>query len=181
MPPVTAISKPKHPLDTFFSPDSIALIGASRDLEKIPGRLLSMLRKNEFPGRLYPVNPNYGDIDGLKCCPSIAAVGQPIDLAVVIIPPRSVLGALRECAAVGVRNAVIVSSGFAEEGGDSAAMQDAIAELAKKTGMRISGPNAEGFYSEAQRVAATFSPTVHVRPGAPRLNATRRRIGIVDR
>jgi len=179
MPPATAISKPKHPLDTFFSPDSIALIGASRDLEKIPGRLLSMLRKNEFPGRLYPVNPNYGDIDGLKCYPSIAAVGQPIDLAVVIIPARAVLGALTECAAVGVRNAVIISSGFAEEGGDSAAMQEAIAELANKTGMRISGPNAEGFYSEAQRVAATFSPTVDVKPGTPRLIATRRRIGIV--
>ena len=52
-----------HPLDTFFSPDSIALIGASRDLEKIPGRLLSMLRKNGFPGSIYPINPNYGDIE----------------------------------------------------------------------------------------------------------------------
>jgi len=168
-----------HPLDSFFAPDSIALIGASRDLEKIPGRLLSMLRKNEFPGRLYPVNPNYGDIDGLKCYPSIAAIGQPIDLAVVIIPARAVLEALQQCAAAGVRNAVVISSGFAEEGGDSAAMQDAIAALAKATGMRISGPNAEGFYSEVQRVAATFSPTVDVKPGEPRLLATRRRIGIV--
>jgi len=168
-----------HLLDSFFSPASIALIGASRDLEKIPGRLLSMLRKNEFPGKIYPINPNYGDIDGLRCYPSIADVGQPIDLAIVIIPARAVLGALEQCAAAGVRNAVIISSGFAEEGGDSAAMQDVIAELAKKTGMRISGPNAEGFYSEAQRVAATFSPTVDVKPDAPRLIATRRRIGIV--
>jgi acyl-CoA synthetase (NDP forming) len=168
-----------HPLDTFFSPDSIALIGASRDQEKIPGRLLAMLRKNEFPGKIYPINPNYGDIDGLKCFSSIADVGQPIDLAIVIIPARAVLGALEQCAAAGVRNAVIISSGFAEEGGDSAAMQDAIATLAKKTGMRISGPNAEGFYSEVQRVAATFSPTVDIKPNEPRLIATRRRIGIV--
>jgi acetate---CoA ligase (ADP-forming) len=168
-----------HPLDTFFSPASIALIGASRDLEKIPGRLLSMLRKNEFPGKLYPINPNYGDIDGLKCYRSIADVGQPIDLAVVIIPARAVLAALEQCAAVGVKNAVIISSGFAEEGGDSAAMQDAIASLAKKTGMRISGPNAEGFYSQVQRVAATFSPTVDVKPNEPPLVASRRRIGIV--
>jgi acetate---CoA ligase (ADP-forming) len=168
-----------HPLDRFFAPDSIALIGASRDLEKIPGRLLSMLRKNEFPGKIYPVNPNYGDIDGLKCYPSIADVGQPIDLAIVIIPAKAVLGGLKQCAAAGVRNAVIISSGFAEEGGDSAAMQDAIAELAKKTGMRISGPNAEGFFSEAQRVAATFSPTVDIKPNEPRLIATKRRIGIV--
>ena len=168
-----------HPLDTFFAPDSIALIGASRDLEKIPGRLLSMLRKNGFAGKIYPINPNYGDIDGLKCYPSIAEVGQPIDLAIVIIPARAVLGALEQCAAAGVKNAVIISSGFAEEGGDSAAMQDAIVTLAKKTGMRISGPNAEGFYSHVQRVAATFSPTIDVKPGAPELVASRRRIGIV--
>ena len=168
-----------HPLDSFFSPESIALIGASRDQEKIPGRLLSMLRKNGFPGKIYPINPNYGDIDGLKCFSSIADVGQPIDLAIVIIPAKAVLGALEQCAAAGVRNAVIISSGFAEEGGDSAAMQDAIAELAKTTGMRISGPNAEGFFSEVQRVAATFSPTVDVKPNEPRLIATRRRIGIV--
>jgi acetyltransferase len=168
-----------HPLDSFFAPESIALIGASRDQEKIPGRLLSMLRKNDYPGKLYPINPNYSDIDGLQCYKSIADVGQPIDLAVIIIPARAVLAALEQCAAVGVKNAVIISSGFAEEGGDSAAMQDAIAALAKKTGMRISGPNAEGFYSQVQRVAATFSPTVDVKPDAPGLAATTRRIGIV--
>ncbi len=138
-----------------------------------------MLRKNEFPGKIFPINPNYGDIDGLKCYPAIADVGQPIDLAIVMIPAGVVLGALEQCAAAGVKNAVIISSGFAEEGGDSAAMQDAIVALAKNTGMRISGPNAEGFYSQVQRVAATFSPTVDVKPGAPPLVATIRRIGIV--
>src|SRR6185295_8364243 len=168
-----------HPLVTFFSPSSIALIGASRDLEKIPGRLLSMLRKNHYPGRIYPINPNYGELDGLKCYPSIADVGAPIDLAIVIIPARAVLGALEQCAAVGVKNAVIISSGFAEEGGDAAAMQDAIVALAKRTGMRISGPNAEGFMSEVQKVAATFSPTVDVKSGHVPLVATRKRIAIV--
>src|SRR5438477_3124245 len=169
-----------HPHDSFFAPGSIALIGASRDQEKIPGRLLSMLRKNGFPGKIYPVNPNYGDIDGLKCFSSIDDVGQPIDLAIVIIPAKAVLGALKQCAAAGVRNAVIISSGFAEEGGDSAAMQDAIAALAKKTGMRISGPNDEGFLSEVQKVETTCSPTVDVRQGQVPLFATRRRIGIAQ-
>ncbi len=168
-----------HPLDTFFAPASIALIGASRDLDKIPGRLLSMLRKNQYPGKLYPINPNYGDIDGLKCYPSISDIGQPIDLAVIIIPARAVLGALEQCVAAGVKNAVIISSGFAEEGGDSAAMQAQIASLARRSGMRISGPNAEGFLSEVQKVAATFSPTVDAKPGHVPLVATRRRIGIV--
>jgi acetyltransferase len=168
-----------HPLDSFFAPDSIALIGASRDHEKIPGRLLSMLRKNDYPGKLYPINPNYADIDGLKCYKSIADVRAPIDLAIIIIPARAVLGALEQCAAVGAKNAVIISSGFAEEGGDNAAMQDAIVALAKRTGMRISGPNAEGFLSEVQKVAATFSPTVDVKPGQVPLVATTRRIAIV--
>jgi acetyltransferase len=168
-----------HPLDSFFAPSSIALIGASRDLEKIPGRLLSMLRKNDYPGKIYPINPNYGDIDGLKCYPAISDVGQPVDLAVVIIPARAVLAALEQCAAAGVKHAVIISSGFAEEGGDSADMQEAIVALAKRTGMRISGPNAEGFYSEVQKVAATFSPTVDVKPGHVPLVATKRRIAIV--
>jgi acetate---CoA ligase (ADP-forming) len=168
-----------HPLDTFFAPHSIALIGASRDHEKIPGRLLAMLRKNEFPGQIYPINPNYDDIDGLKCFRSIADIGVPIDLAVIIIPARGVLAALQQCADVGVKNAVIISSGFAEEGGESASMQDEIAALARRTGMRISGPNAEGFFSSVQRVAATFSPAVDVKPGAVPLVASKKRIGIV--
>jgi acetyltransferase len=168
-----------HPLDSFFAPASIALIGASRDHEKIPGRLLAMLRKNEYPGAIYPVNPNYPDIDGLKCYKTIAEIGALIDLAVIVIPARAVLPALEQCASVGVKNAVIISSGFAEEGGESAAMQDAIATLARRTGMRISGPNAEGFFSQVQRVAATFSPAVDVKPGVVPLVATKRRIGIV--
>ena len=166
-----------HPLDSFFAPASIALVGASRDLEKIPGRLLSFLRKNGYPGRLYPVNPNYDAIDGLTCYPSIADVGAPVDLAIIVIPARAVLQALEQCAAAGVRNAVVISSGFAEEG--STAMQDAVAGLARRTGMRISGPNAEGFYNAIQHVAATFSPTVDIKSGANPLVATTRRIGVV--
>jgi len=166
-----------HPLDSFFAPASIALVGASRDQDKIPGRLLTFLRKNGYPGRLYPVNPNYDEIDGLTCYSSIADLGAPVDLAIIVIPARAVLQALEQCAAAGVRNAVVISSGFAEEG--STAMQDAIAALATRTGMRISGPNAEGFYNAIRHVAATFSPTVDIKPGASPLMATTKRIGIV--
>ncbi len=169
----------QHPLDSFFSPSSIAIIGASREATKIPGMLLTYLRRNGYGGEIFPVNPRYDEIDGLACFSSISAIKRPIDLAIVIIPAPFVLGALEECAAAGVKNAVIISSGFAEGGGDSADVQQDIAALARRTGMRISGPNAEGFYNEARRVAATFSPTVDVKPEAPRLVATRKRIGIV--
>ncbi len=167
-----------HPLDSFFAPKSIAVIGASRDTTKIPGTLLSFLRKNGFPGALYPINPNYDDIDGLACWPSIASVGGPVDLAVLVIPAKAVLPALDDCAAAGVRNAIVISSGFAEEGGASAEIQRRITALARRSGMRICGPNAQGYFNEPLKIAATFSPTVEVRAGASRLTATRKRVGI---
>src|SRR5947209_8325948 len=168
-----------RPLDSFFAPESIAIIGASPDAKKIRGLLQSMLQKNEYRGKLYPVNPSYEEIAGLRCFPSVSAIGQPVDLALIAIPAERVLQSLEECAQAGVRNAVIISSGFAEEGGSSADAQQAIAALARRTGMRISGPNAEGFHNEIGRVAATFSPAVDVKPGAMRLVASTRRIGIV--
>jgi acyl-CoA synthetase (NDP forming) len=173
------MSLPKHPLETFFAPDSIAVIGASRDEKKIPGLLLTFLRRNGFTGAIYPVNPAHDSIGDLPCYRSVGAIGRPVDLAVVIIPAHAVLAALEDCAAAGVRHAIIISSGFAEEGGASADTQAEIAALARRTGMRVCGPNAEGFYNEPQRVAATFSPTVDVKPDAPRLVATPRRLGIV--
>ncbi|MBV9393099.1 MAG: acetate--CoA ligase family protein, partial [Methylobacteriaceae bacterium] len=168
-----------RPLDSFFAPQSIAIIGASPDPKKIRGLLQSMLQKNQYQGRLYPVNPSYEEVGGLRCFPSIGAIVAPIDLALIAIPAAGVLQALEECARAGVRNAVIISSGFAEEGGRSADLQRDIAALTRRTGMRISGPNAEGFYNEIGRVAATFSPAVDVKPGAARLVVTTRRIGIV--
>jgi acyl-CoA synthetase (NDP forming) len=111
-----------HPLDTFFSPASIAVIGASRDPVKIPGLLLAFLRKNGFSGPIFPVNPNHPDIDGLTCYPSVSAIGRPIDLAIVIVPARAVLVVLQECAKAAVKNAIVISSGFAEQGGDSGRM-----------------------------------------------------------
>ncbi len=170
---------PEHPLETFFAPGSIAIIGASRDDKKIPGLLLTFLRRNGFAGAIYPVNPAHDSIDGLPCHPSVGVIGRPVDLAIVIIPARAVLAALEDCAAAGVRHAIVISSGFAEEGGASAGMQAEIAALARRTGMRVCGPNAEGFYNEPQRIAATFSPTVDVKPEAPRLVATPRRLGII--
>jgi acyl-CoA synthetase (NDP forming) len=167
-----------HPLESLFAPRSIAVIGASRDTAKIPGTLLAFLRKNGFAGAIYPVNPNYTDIEGLACHPSVSAIGAPVDLAVVTIPAKRVLDALEDCASAGVRNAIIISSGFAEEGGESARMQDAITALAKRSGMRIVGPNAQGYFNEPLKIAATFSPTVDVKPGVTRLLATQRRIGI---
>lgn len=171
--------RPVASLDRFFAPAAIAIIGASPEKTRIRGLLLHLLRKNGYPGRLYPVNPSYREIDGLPCFPTLAAIGAPIDLALIAIPAEAVLPALEECAAAKVGYAVIISSGFAEQGGAQTQLQDQIAALAGRTGLRISGPNAEGFHNEVARVAATFSPAVDLKPGEEPLAASAERIGIV--
>jgi acyl-CoA synthetase (NDP forming) len=138
-----------------------------------------MLRANGYGGRLYPVNPSYAEIDGLPCHPSLEAIGAPVDLALIAIPAEAVLAALEACAAHGVKYAVVISSGFAEQGGARRGLQEEIAALARRTGLRVSGPNAEGFYSTRTQVAATFSPAVEPRAGEVLTLAGERRIGIV--
>jgi acetate---CoA ligase (ADP-forming) len=166
-------------LDRFLAPAAIAIIGASPDSAKIRGRLLHLLRENGYAGKLYPVNPSYREIDGVSCFPSVGAVGQPIDLALIAIPAETVLPALEDCAAAGVGHAVIISSGFAEQGGAQTGLQQEIAALARRTGLRVCGPNAEGFHNDVAHVAATFSPAVEVKPGEERLEASPRRVGVV--
>jgi acyl-CoA synthetase (NDP forming) len=173
------LSASSSSLDCFFAPASVAVVGASPDQEKIRGQLVPALRKNGYTGRLYPVNPSYNEVAGLGCFPSIAAIGSPVDLALVAIPAAGVPKALEDCAAAGARFAVVISSGFAD--GDSAdrALQDEVAEIARRTGLRVAGPNSEGFHSEVARVTATFSPAMEPRAGEEPITATTRRIGVV--
>ena len=147
-------------LKALLWPKSIAVIGASPDETKLGGRLLFSLRRRAFPGPLYPVNPNYDEIQGLPAFRSIDAVPGPVELALIIVRAELVLGLLEQCHAMGVKGAVIFSSGFAEAGGDYQAMQRTIAEFAERSGLLVSGPNAEGFFNLRGAVAATFSPTV---------------------
>ena len=165
-------------LDSLLSPGSVAVIGASPDPHKIRGQLLLLLRRNGFPGRIVPVNPSCTEIGGLPCHPTIAAAGGPVDVALIAIPAAAVLQSLEECAAAGVRNAVIISSGFAEDDAAPPDLQDRMKALARRTGMRILGPNAEGFHNEPGRISATFSPAVD-RDADDNPTAIQARIGIV--
>jgi acetate---CoA ligase (ADP-forming) len=168
-----------HKLQSFFWPESIAVLGASPDVHRIRGRLLHQLRENGFPGRILPINPSYQEIGGLRCYPSIGAVGEPIDLALVAIPAAGVAPALEECARAGVKNTLIISSGFAEEGGAAGDMQAALVEVTKRTGIRACGPNCEGYFNVLGKIATTFSPTVEVREDEGRVLASNRRVGVI--
>ncbi len=179
---VTDRNKLKPPLsDRFFWPDSMAFIGATPDLTTIRGRLFHFTPMIGYAGRLYPVHPKYDEISGHKCYPTIGDVPEPVDIAVIAIPAKLVPGVVTECAAAGVKNVMIISSGFAEEGGDATVLQDQILATAEKSGMRIVGPNSEGFFNAVGPISATFSPVVetldnddmpHARPD--------RRVGVVS-
>src|SRR5260221_11126803 len=119
----TAATLGDHPLERFFWPRSVAILGASPDPHRIRGQLLNLLRRNGYDGRILPVNPSYAEIDGLACHPNLAAIAGPIDLAVLAIPAAGVGDAVEACAGAGVANVVIISSGFAEEGRAAGGLQ----------------------------------------------------------
>jgi len=169
----------RHPLQSFFWPESIAVLGASPDLHRIRGRLLRQLRENGFPGRILPINPSYQEIDGLPCFSAIGAVGQPVDLALVAIPAAGVAAAVEECAKAGVKNTLIISSGFAEEGGAAGDLQQALIDVTRRYGIRACGPNCEGYYNAMGRVATTFSPTVETRDDGTQVLVSDKRIGVI--
>lgn len=152
--------RPLPDLKPLFWPESVAIVGASPDPVKIRGRLLDMLIRRRFPGRLLPVNPNYTEIQGLPAFPSIGDVPGPVDLALIAIPAAQVPDALSACAAAGVKSAVVYSSGFAEAGEEARALQDRVAAVARETGLAVVGPNAVGVYNVLGRMAASFSPGV---------------------
>jgi acetate---CoA ligase (ADP-forming) len=169
----------EHPLQSFFWPHSIAVLGASPDTHRIRGRLLRQLRDNGFPGRILPINPSYQEIEGLRCYESIGAVGEPVDLALVAIPAAAVAAALEECATAGVKNTLIISSGFAEGGGAAGDMQAALVEVTQRTGIRACGPNCEGYFNALGKIATTFSPTVEVKDDTGRVLVSERRVGVI--
>jgi acyl-CoA synthetase (NDP forming) len=147
-------------LRPLFEPRSVALIGASADPKSISARPLRLLRQLGFSGQIYPVNPKYTDLQGLRVYPSIGAVPERVDLALVVVPAPSVLAVLEECAAAGVAVAMVITSGFAESGAAGRDLQQSVAELVARTGLRVCGPNSEGLYHPASKLCATFSPAV---------------------
>lgn len=169
-----------HQLESFFWPRSVAVLGASPDPQRVRGRLFDNLRGNDFSGRIVPINPSYTEIHGHPCYPTLAAVGEPVDLVLMAVPAARVAAAAEECAVAGVRHLVVISSGFAEEGGAASALQQQLVDLARRTGMRIAGPNCEGFFNTIGGLAATFSPTAepHISGSAPPM-ASNWRVGVV--
>ena len=131
-------------LRAFFEPKAIAVIGSLNEWGGLGYTAIKNMRRFNFSGRIYPVNPSYKEALGLRAYPDVNAVEDPIDLAVVITPKQTVPGILDQCAQKGARAAIVVSDGFAESGEAGAQLQRQIVEISHRTGLRIIGPNTIG-------------------------------------
>jgi acyl-CoA synthetase (NDP forming) len=146
-------------------PKSLAVIGASSDLHGLRGRILAIIRSHPFAGAVYPVSRSASEVQGLKAYPSVSALPEPVDLAILIVPAQYVPAEIERCGAAGIRAAVILSSGFAEESETGSRMQREIAATARRYDMAVSGPNTEGFANIAASLCPTFSPAMDKNAG----------------
>ena len=150
-------------------PKSVAVVGAAADTQGLRGRILEVILSHPYAGKVFPVSRSAREVQGLKAYPSIDALPEPVDLAILIIPAEFVAAELERCGRAGVKAAVILSSGFAEEPGESGArMQAEIAATARRYDMAVAGPNTEGFANIEAALCPTFSPALDKNAGAIR-------------
>ena len=154
----------RAPLEVFFHPRNVAVIGATEELASVGRSLVSNLKQTSFGGRIYPVNPKHSTVLELPCFASIGEVPEKVDLAVIATPASTVPGVVRDCVAAGVQGAIIISAGFKETGEAGAALEQEILQEARKGGMRIVGPNCLGIMSPHRGLNATFANSM-ARPG----------------
>lgn len=147
----------EHPLDVFFRPESVAVIGATETPGSVGRTLLWNLMTSPFGGTVYPINPRRASVLGIKAYPNIKAVPEKVDLAVVVTPAPTIPGIIRECGEAGVRAAIVISAGFKEVGPQGAELERQVVEEARKARMRIIGPNCLGVMSPVTGLNATFA------------------------
>jgi acetyltransferase len=149
-------------LSSLLNPESVAIIGVSKNPSRIGGRLFKYLSKHGYEGSLALVNPKYQELNGVTCYPAISDIPFPIDCALIAVPEKHVLSVLNQCADSNVKAAVIFSSGFAEMGDSGKQAQNKIKELASAKNLRICGPNCIGLINFNNRIALSFSQLLEI-------------------
>ena len=149
-------------LKPLLSPESVAVVGASADTETLRGRLTHALIGHGYDGRVFPVTRSQTEVLGLRAYPTVATLPEAVDLAVILVPAAHVVDTLEQCGARGVRAAVVISSGFAEESNEEARARDIeLGRIAERHGIVVCGPNSEGIVNPLRPLVATFSPVFH--------------------
>jgi len=148
----------------LFEPSSVAVVGASNDQSKWGYRVMSNILRGGFEGKVYPVNPGSPEVLGVKSYPRVVDIPEVPDLVVIVVPPPAVPQVMRDCAAKGVKVAVVITAGFAEIGGEGERLQQEIVEIARGAGIRFVGPNCLGVMSPHHKLHAQM-PAEFARPG----------------
>ena len=148
------------PLDPILRPRSVALVGASARQNSLSYQILHNLIEYGFTGLIYPVNPRAPVLHSMKCYPSVSAIPEPVDLAIIVVPRDAVLDAVDDCGRKGVKGLVVITAGFREVGPEGAQLETELKRKLGIYGMRMVGPNCMGVINTdpAVRLNATFSP-----------------------
>ena len=154
-----------QPLDVFFAPKTVAVVGATENPGSVGRTILWNLVTSPFGGTVFPVNPKRANVLGVKAYPSITAIPEQVDLVVVVTPPPSIPGIIRECGENGVQGAVVISAGFKEIGAEGAALEQQVLAEARQAKIRVIGPNCLGVMAPLTGLNATFATTI-ARPGS---------------
>jgi acetyl coenzyme A synthetase (ADP forming)-like protein len=144
-------------MKALFEPESIAVVGAARERDKLGNIILRNLISSGFEGSLYPVNPKADEILGMKCYHSLTEILEKVELIVVVVPNRIVPAVIEEAGEKGVKSAIIITAGFKEIGLEGAELERRVGNLAKKYNMRILGPNCLGLINRHHNMNATFT------------------------
>ncbi len=151
-------------MHAFFSPSSVAVVGATRKTRKAGNIIFKNFAENKrrgvFKGEIYPVNPHESSILGFESYPSITKIPEKLELVVIVVPAKHVVNLMRDAASKKVKNAVIISSGFSEIGNHE--LENQIEAIAKKAGIRVLGPNCLGVYDSRTGVDMLFLPETRV-------------------
>jgi acetyltransferase len=149
-------------LDALMRPRSIAVVGASRTPNTIGYQILDNLLRHGYAGAVYPVNPNAESIHSVRAYPSVEAIPDPVEMAVIVVPKNRVVDAAEACGRKGVKALVVISAGFREVGGSGVERERALVEVVRKHGMRLVGPNCMGVLNTApdRSMNATFAPSM---------------------
>ncbi|KXB05540.1 hypothetical protein AKJ49_00560 [candidate division MSBL1 archaeon SCGC-AAA382A03] len=140
----------------LFEPNSVAVVGASRDPEKLGHIVVKNLKEADFEGKIYPVNPETDEILDLKCYPSLKEAPKKTQLAVIVLPAQKVPSILKQCDENNVKNAIIVSGGFSEYDEEGEELEEEVLEIAKEMNIRILGPNCQGINNTSNGLCATW-------------------------
>ncbi len=157
------------PVSRVVNPESIAIIGASENIDKFGGRILHNLVRHGYRGRVLPINPNRDTLLGFKAYPSVAAAPGTIDLAIVAVPAEMLRETVEDCARAGVGACIVITARLAEFDAAGAKLQEDIVAIAQAHGMRLVGPNCMGMINPPHNLALSSTMTLNhvarLRPG----------------